>query len=358
MMEISSKDVDILRSEVNEAIRLGTLTDKQLQVIYDNKLFNMFVPEYLGGLGVSLIEALQVEEQLARIDGSLGWTVTMCAGANMFVGYLESFLAKMIFQDPKVCFGGSGQIDGIAKVSRDGYIVNGTWDYIVGLPHCTVLTLNCHIEEKGELLYKEDGSPYFKTFFFFPKEINVIEDWQSVGLKATASHSVNIRDFRVSSNRAFEIDSNHPVINEQTYHYPFMSFALLTLTANHLGMQEHFMDELRKYFTGELYNKYFEFKDELFYQYEEKFLERRAAFYRLAQSSSDEIALNGKLTEQTTADIEKMCKGLVYKGRNAVLKVIPYLGMGAMNYTTEMNRIIGDILTASQFSLLLPENLE
>lgn len=357
-MEISSEDLSVLKSEVNEAKKLGTLTEKQLEVIYNNKLFNMFVPKDLGGLGLNLINALQVEEQLARIDGSLGWTVTMCAGANMFVGYLESFMAKMIFQDKKVCFGGSGQVDGIARVFKDAYIVNGVWDYIVGLPHCTVLTLNCQIEEKGELLYKEDGTPFYKTFFFFPKEVSVIEDWQSIGLRATASHSVKVNNLKVNANRAFEIDNTHPVINEQTYHFPFYPFALLTLTANHLGMQEHFMDELRKYFTGELYNKYFEFKDELFHHYEEKFLERRAMFYNLAEKASNEVLLNGVLSDQMTKQIEQMCKGLVYKGRNSVLKVLPYLGMSAMNYTTEMNQIICDILTASQFSLLLPEILE
>lgn len=358
MLEITTEDLEILRSEVKEAKRVGTLTEKQLKVIYNNKLFNMFVPKEFGGLGLHLIEALQVEEQLARIDGSLGWTVTMGAGANMFVGYLESFMAKMIFQDSKVCFGGSAQIDGIATVSKDGYVVNGMWDYIVGLPHCTVLTLNCHIEDKGKLLYKADGSPYFKTFFFFPKEVTIIEDWKSIGLRATASHSVKVNKFRVSENRAFEIDSTNPVINDQTYQFPFEQFSLLTLTANHLGMQEHFMDELRRYFTGELYNKYFEFKDEIFYQYEEKFLERRTDFYSIASDASKEILLNGQLSLEMIANIDKMCKELVYKGRNSILKVVPYLGMAVMDYTTEMNQIVSDLLTASQFNLLLPENLE
>lgn len=358
MLEITTEDLEILRSEVKEAKRVGTLTEKQLKVIYNNKLFNMFVPKEFGGLGLHLIEALQVEEQLARIDGSLGWTVTMCSGANMFVGYLESFMAKMIFQDSKVCFGGSAQIDGIATVSKDGYIINGMWDYIVGLPHCTVLTLNCHIEDKGKLLYKADGSPYFKSFFLFPKEVTIIEDWKSIGLRATASNSVKVNKFRVSENRAFEIDSTNPVIKDQTYQFPFEQFSLLTLTANHLGMQEHFMDELRKYFTGELYNKYFEFKDEIFYQYEEKFLERRTDFYSIASDASKEILLNGQLSLEMIANIDKMCKELVYKGRNSILKVVPYLGMAVMDYTTEMNQIVSDLLTASQFNLLLPENLE
>lgn len=357
MFEISSEDLAILKNEVNKSIQLGTLTEQQLDVIYKNKLFNMFVPKDLGGLGLNLVEALQIEEQLARIDGSLGWTVTMCSGANMFVGYLDSFMAKMIFQDPKVCFGGSGQIDGTAKVFKDGYIINGVWDYIVGLPHCTVLTLNCQIEEKGKLVQNEDGTPYYKTFFFFPKEVTVIEDWQSIGLRATASHSVKINNFRINANRAFEIDHKHPVINNSTYHFPFLPFALLTLTANHIGMQEHFMDELRKYFTGELYNKYFEFKDEIFYQYENKFNERREEFYALAKKASDEVALNGFINDKLCMEVESMCKTLVYKGRNSVLKVVPYLGMSAMNYTTEMNQIISDILTASQFNLLLSESI-
>ena len=77
-----------LKEEAPLAEKTGRLTDKQLEIIYARKWFNLFVPKNLGGLELDLIEGLKTEEEIARIDGSLGWTITLCAGANAFAGYL------------------------------------------------------------------------------------------------------------------------------------------------------------------------------------------------------------------------------------------------------------------------------
>lgn len=355
MKWLSEEDIKTLGEEIVMSENIGHLTEKQLNIIYENKLFNMFVPKEFGGLGLSLIDGLKLEEQLAKIDGGLGWTVTMCGGANMFVGYLDNFLAKMIFQDKQVCFGGSANIDGVASVVKGGYVVNGTWDYIVGLPHCTVFTVNCYIEKGGEFLLDDNGERIFKSFFFFPREITVIEDGRCLGLVGTAGHSFKIDNVKVNDNRTFTIQSDKRVIDSLIYQYPFRQFCFFTLTANHIGMQSHFLNELKKYFDGEIHNKYFEFRDELFEKYQVKFNERRDAFYNLAEESWDEIAKNGFLSKETEEKIDSLCKYIVHNGRSSILKVLPYLGMQAVGQHTVINKIIRDILTASQFSLLLPD---
>src|SRR5690606_50661 len=102
----------------------GTLTPEQLSIVYAQKWFKLFVPQQLGGLELSLPEGVRLEEELARIDGSLGWTVTLCAGANLFVGYVGQFsdqpIAETVFADPQVCLGGSGQASGRAVMEGNG----------------------------------------------------------------------------------------------------------------------------------------------------------------------------------------------------------------------------------------------
>src|SRR3546814_14597400 len=74
----------------------GALMADQLAMIYDRRWFKLFVPSSLGGLELSLPAGVRLEEELARIDGSLGWTVTLCAGANLFVGYMDRSIAEMV----------------------------------------------------------------------------------------------------------------------------------------------------------------------------------------------------------------------------------------------------------------------
>src|SRR5690606_14253902 len=98
-----------LRGFSNRAEADGVLTPEQLAIIYDRRWFKLFVPRRLGGLELSLPEAVRLEEELAWIDGSLGWTVTLCAGANLFVGYVGQFVdhpvAEAVFADTAACLG-------------------------------------------------------------------------------------------------------------------------------------------------------------------------------------------------------------------------------------------------------------
>jgi len=92
-----------LREHSLEAEQLKELHPVQLEIIYSQKWFQLLVPKTKGGLELTLPEILQLEEALAWIDGSLGWTVTLCAGAGWFVGFMHSQLADEVFTNEKVC---------------------------------------------------------------------------------------------------------------------------------------------------------------------------------------------------------------------------------------------------------------
>ncbi|ULT45226.1 hypothetical protein KRR40_19215 [Niabella defluvii] len=80
-----------------------------------------------------------------------------------FAGYIHSNKAASIFSSPKVCFGGSGAVGGVAAKVKDGY-VNGFWRYATGAPHLTHFTANCTIEEDGRPLLNEDNRPVVRSF--------------------------------------------------------------------------------------------------------------------------------------------------------------------------------------------------
>jgi alkylation response protein AidB-like acyl-CoA dehydrogenase len=344
---------DELKKEAVQAEKTGKLTRRQLEIIYSRKLFNIFVPKVLGGLELELMEGLYLEEKLAKIDGSLGWTVTLCSGANAFVGYLPQDTVQDIFRNPEVCLGGSGKIGGIAQETENGYIVNGEWKYVTGAPHTTVFTANCQIEKEGEKLINTDGSPVYKSFFFLPQEVTVIEDWHTIGLIATASHSYQVKNLKVDKKRSFVIESGARTLDQLIYQYPFLTFAELTLAVNHLGIQQHFLELASFIFARIKEAKHKEFRTQLLKNAEKDILDRRTLFFSHAENSWKELKDQGKVSEELAVKISRICREIVKEGRETALQVYPYLGVIASDPGTEVNRVLRDMLTASQHSLLL-----
>ncbi len=353
MSYLSTQYEDQLKKEAEKAEKTGKLTEKQLEIIYSHKLFNLFVPKSSGGLELDLISGLEIQEEISKIDGSLGWTVTLCSGANAFVGYLSPDLVKELFCNPQVCFAGSGKIGGIAQETQDGYLVNGKWSYVTGTPHTTIFTANCQIQREGKLLTNADGSPYYKSFFFNPEEVTIIRDWNTLGLIATASHSYEVKDLKIGFNRTFSIDGASRTIDHLIYQYPFLTFAELTLTINHLGMQQHFLEQAQLIFNSIKEPVYKDFRTQLLEKSKEKIETKRDLFFHYATISWKELQTQGQVSEESLQKINELCREIVKEGRNTILEIYPYLGIPAANPDTEINRVLRDILTASQHILLL-----
>src|SRR5690606_11738530 len=126
-----------------------------------------------------------------------GWTVTLCSGANWFVGFLDKLPVSLFFSDQQVCFSGSGAASGKASVVENGYIVNGYWKYATDASHATAFTANCVIEKDGEPLLEKDGSPVTRSFIFKRTEVAIHNNWNATGMKATASQSFSIKALKV-----------------------------------------------------------------------------------------------------------------------------------------------------------------
>lgn len=344
---IDKKIKNVLANEALKAEKKGSLTAKQLAIIYKNKWFKMFVPKAYGGLQLNFLDALRLEEALAQIDGSLGWTVTLCSGANMFVGYIQRAIAKEIFNNEKVCFGGSGAATGTAEITSDGYIVNGNWRFATGTPHLNYFTANCKILKKGKPVLNNDGSEKTASFFFKSKEVSFINDWNTMGLKATASHSFGVHNLHVAKSRCFQIDYNHTTISDAVYQYPFLQFAEATLAVNFLGMFRHFLNECKNASTGRG-NKTF---CVTLNAAQNEMDELSNRFYDVVAASLKKQEKHTAATADVLKKVSVTCKEMVHRVLLLTSILYPFLGVANTATHTAANRAFRDIFTASQHTL-------
>lgn len=329
-----------LRAKAAAAERQGQLLAEQLDILYRQQWFNLFVPQSFGGLGLSLPDALRLEEALAWTDGSIGWTVTLCSGAAWFIGFLEPAAAQEVFRDQKVCLAGSGQATGIAEVQEGGYKVKGQWNWATGAPHATIFTANCVLHKDGVPLQDSDGQLLVRAFWFHRKEVQVLPNWYSIGMVATASHSFTVQERTVPSNRCFVIGPQHAVLPDPIFRYPFLPFAETTLSVNSSGMATRFMDLCPP--TGVLEAAKVQLEQE------------RASFFGTVEESWKELLDHQSLSEERMASVDFVSRRLAARSLQLVDELYPRCGLRAADTRTELNRVWRNLHTASQHALLRP----
>jgi alkylation response protein AidB-like acyl-CoA dehydrogenase len=349
---INKELVDTLRNFSAEAEQIKSLHPEQLSIIYQQGWFKLFVPKIYGGLELPLLEALQIEEVLAWIDGSLGWTVTLCSGANWFVGFIQEKIAKNIFNNDIVCLAGSGKSSGVAKIIDGGYEITGYWNYATGSVHATVFTANCLIEKDGIIVNNEDGTPKITAFLLLKDEVTIHKSWNYIGMIATASNSFEARELKVPADRVFIIDKNYSTINEPIYQYPFLHFAEATLAVNSSGMVHRFL-ELYENINAASKRK-IDLKTILqLDEIKDQFKTSRQNFYFAVQQSWEAHLQNDNTSPEKLLLVSQASRELATKARKLVDDLYPYCGLEAADMGSEINRVWRNFHTAGQHPLLL-----
>ncbi|MGG9964098.1 acyl-CoA dehydrogenase [Ferruginibacter sp. SUN106] len=344
---IAPEIANALRTLAAEAEQLQQLHPAQLAIIFENNWFNVFVPKTHNGLQLSLPEVLQLEEALAWADGSVGWTITLCAGAGWFVGFLNAELGTTIFEHSKVCLAGSGKASGKATITTDGYEISGLWDYATGANAATAFTANCVIEQNGVPLKNGDGSLLIRAFLFLKEEVTIHENWKRMGMTATGSHSFGVQKITVNKNRAFIIDPQHAVLKDPVYQYPFLQLAETTLAVNSSGMAMRFLElcvpiaEKRSTTAMLLILK----------NAVQQMETARQLFYATVITSWQECCNNLSISSTVLQNVSSASKALAITSRKMVEELYPYCGMQAANPETELNRVWRNLHTASQHSI-------
>lgn len=357
-LNLNKKQREQLKALCVKAEIAGVIPPALLKIIYKEKWFKLFVPKKWGGLQLSLSDALKVEEQLAYIDGSLGWTITLCAGANFFAGYIDVTAAEKIFPNINVCLGGSGAATGVAEQTDSGYIVNGFWKYATGAPHLTHFTANCVVCKNGNPVLTKEGTALIRSFFFKKENVTIYNDWNTMGLKATAGRSFSVNNLKVKKENSFVIDGSCAKLKNAIFQYPFLPFAEATTAVNTLGMTLHFLDEALdivtlRYQQKKLTDKRRLIQETTIAKAKDKLQHLSNSFYESVNTSWVTLIQNKSITTKSAVAIGRISRKLVKECRQMVAAIYPYCGLATTNNGTTINRIFRDIFTASQHGLLI-----
>ena len=314
------------------------ISDEVIQYIHEEGLLTIWVPKKYGGLGYRFEEGLKALFGWAEIDGSFGWMLTLCAGANYFSRNIKPEIAQLLFMHSETCFGGSGMVGGTAEKQDDHtYLINGSWNFATGAPHLTHFTLNAKITENGLPMRDEDGNEIIHSFIVPKEHVKIIPNWKSMGMKASGTYSFTVENVLVSKDYTFVYDTFFT--NDILDSIPFRVFADLTLLANYLGMASHFIEE------AELIRPVINFKS--FAASVEKHLEK---ILNIAREVENILGENKEIPEDKQHEIHQYGVELVQKLSHQILAIYTQLGIRATDTNSAVYQVFCDYFTAAMHS--------
>jgi alkylation response protein AidB-like acyl-CoA dehydrogenase len=170
-----------------------------LAKIIEARLPRMLLPRSAGGDEIEPWIYLRAIEEISRHDGSVGWNLFVANSAALIAPFIPLSAAKAIYDDPRgwIAWGPPNQYT--AAAVPGGYRISGQWHFASGSRQATWMGAHGHvIEPDGSQRLNRAGRPTVKTLLFPKHKATPIHDWDTLGMRGTASDGYRLDDVFVA----------------------------------------------------------------------------------------------------------------------------------------------------------------
>ncbi|GAB0170249.1 acyl-CoA dehydrogenase [Lysinibacillus sp. CTST325] len=333
-----------------EIEHLGRLPEDVLELIYEHQLFKLFTAKELGGKDLDLLEGIKLFQQMSVLDGNFGWLITIGTGGNAFIPALNKEVCEKIFLPRNAVIAGSGYPTGTAVKIEGGYNVTGQWKYCSGADYATTFTMNCFIENEGIRTDEIISCSVNRD------QVEVLNDWRAMGLKATASHTIRVQNVWVPQEETFQLGTIKNKYGSAVHSFPFGAFAEASFLSVCLGITENFLEETAIVVKHRNHDPSrtermgaIQF---LLIQQQKIFRQLEEQFYSMLNEYWQKHKEGHELADEELQQFSRMSKDIAATCVDIANSLIRRLGMDAITETSSINRIWRNLYTAAQHGFL------
>jgi indole-3-acetate monooxygenase len=182
----------------DEIERTQTIPEPLLTHLHDARLARMLLPRSVGGDQVEPWVYLSAIEELSRHDGSVGWNLFVANSSAIIAPFIPLDTAQTIFADPRSIISWGPPNQHKATAVPGGYRVTGEWHFASGSRQASWMGAHCQVvEPDGSLRLNRFGRPTIRTLLFPKEHAQPIHDWNTIGMRGTASEGYRVTDLFV-----------------------------------------------------------------------------------------------------------------------------------------------------------------
>lgn len=184
-----------IEAAADEIERSMEIPEPLISRLHESRLFRMLLPRSVGGDQVEPWLYLAAVEEIARHDGSVGWNLFVANSSALIAPFISLEAAKEIYADPRALIAWGPPTQHRAIAVPGGYRVSGEWHFASGTRQANWMGAHCQVvEPDGSLRKNRFGRPTIRTLLMPKDQTTPIHDWNTMGMRGTASEGYSIKD--------------------------------------------------------------------------------------------------------------------------------------------------------------------
>ena len=198
----------------DEVERTRRIPEPLLTELFEARLFRLLLPRSVGGEQVDPSTYLAAIEEVSRHDASIGWNMFVANSSSLIAPFLEPDTARTIFASPRTVLSWGPPNGCELHAEPGGYRVTGRWDFASGCRQANWMGAHAHVREAdGTLRKNRFGRPTVRTVLFPVGKATLLNTWNTIGLRGTASDSYTVENVFVAD--AFSSTREDPTLRRE-----------------------------------------------------------------------------------------------------------------------------------------------
>jgi alkylation response protein AidB-like acyl-CoA dehydrogenase len=245
----------IIREHAMSAEQERRLAQPVVDAMVKAGLFRLWTPKAFGGLEIDPMTAFQVFEEVSRLDSAAGWNLQLATGVVPNLAWFPDEGAAEIFsKTPDVILGGALHPPGQAVPVQGGYRLAGRWPFVSGCHYCAWFLDPAFIMDGDHPRLGKNGAPMHIVTLCAAEDAEILDTWQTVGMRGTGSHDVAVTDVFIPERRTTILQPLE--MPGKAYQGPLYRFTIwhsvAALAAPALGIARASIDELLDLAKGKI----------------------------------------------------------------------------------------------------------
>jgi 3-hydroxy-9,10-secoandrosta-1,3,5(10)-triene-9,17-dione monooxygenase len=200
LLQSAQRIAATLKNHVEEVDRTRSIPQETINALKTAGLLHLFQPKRWGGFEADPQLMIDVANTLAEHCLSTAWVFGVLSVQNFMLSLFDIRAQEDVWgADNTALMSSSFQPVGKAQRVEGGYRISGQWPYSSGCQHAQWAVVGAMLPP-----LTEGGPPEMRLFLVPRSDYEIIDTWQTFGLRGTGSNDIRIADVFVPAYRTLQ----------------------------------------------------------------------------------------------------------------------------------------------------------